>query len=74
MNLVETLVFAVLTGLLFLLGRFLSKYLGVAGWLVFLVPAGSFWLFALYGAIRGLYLDIKNSPGGRPTRLRRGAP
>jgi hypothetical protein len=66
MNVVETLVFALLTVLLFLFGRFLSKYLGVAGWLVFIVPAGSFWLFVSFGIVRSTYIGIKHSLLSRP--------
>jgi len=66
MNIFELLFFVILTGLLFLLGRFLSSYLGVAGWLVFIVPAGSFWLFVAYAAVRAVFLEIRYNLRERP--------
>lgn len=66
MNVFELLFFVVVTGLLFLLGRVLSRYLGVGGWLVFVVPAGSFWLFMVYGIVRSTFLQIRYSFRNRP--------
>ena len=66
MNVFELLVVASLTVLLFLLGRFLSRYIGVAGWLVFIVPAGSFWLFVVYAMARSAFLQIRYSLRDRP--------
>jgi hypothetical protein len=66
MNIFELLVFVILTGLLFLLGRFLSLYLGVAGWLAFFVPAGSFWLFVFCAPVRSTFLQIRYNLRDRP--------
>lgn len=66
MNVFELVLFVLLTALLFLLGRFLSKHIGVAGWLVFIVPAGSFWLFVARSAIRAAYFETRNSLRNRP--------
>ncbi|MGB2592345.1 MAG: hypothetical protein WA853_20010 [Candidatus Acidiferrum sp.] len=66
MNVFELLILVILTGLLFLFGRFLSQHLGRAGWLVFVVPAGLFWLFFAYGIVRSTFLQIKYSLRNRP--------
>lgn len=66
MNVFELLTFAILTGLLFLFGRFLSQHLGRAGWLVFVVPAGLFWLLFACGIVRSTILRIKYSLRNRP--------
>jgi hypothetical protein len=65
MNVFEVLFFAILTGILFFLGHFLSRHFGVVGWLAF-VPAGGFWLFALYGTVRSVFLEAKYIRRNRP--------
>src|ERR1700675_2069499 len=66
MNVFELLVFVILNGLLFLFGRFLSRYLGIVGWLVFVVPAGAFWVFVANRTVRATFLEARQSRRSRP--------
>lgn len=66
MNVIEVLLFALLSGGLLALGHFLSLKWGTAGLLVGAVPVGLFWSFVLVGSIRGTFIKVRHSLTSRP--------
>jgi hypothetical protein len=57
-NLIEALIFVVLSGALLVLGRFLSGILGTVGWLIGAVPVGLFWAWVLFCNFRIVFRTV----------------
>jgi hypothetical protein len=61
MNLIEALLFMVLSAGLLALGHFLSGRWGTVGWLIGVVPVGMFWTWVLIGTMTGIIKNFKSS-------------
>ena len=67
MNLIELLLFAALSAGLLAFGHFLSARWGTIGLLIGGVPVGLFWSFVLFGGIRSMFIQGRQSLSSRPT-------
>jgi len=66
MNLIETLIFIILSGAVLALGHFLAGKWGAVGWLIGGVPVGLFWACMLFFTARSVFIQFRHSLGPRP--------
>ena len=71
MNVIELLVFVLLSAGLLAVGRFLSAIWGTVGWLIAGVPVATFWAWIVFCNLKRLFRSHRYQDSASPTEKRR---